>query len=88
MLAVGAVHKDASCVQDASTDPRFRGNPLVTSEPKIRLYAGADARSRQNGKRPPGSVQAVRSWAETGAQAIWNWRPVNSANRALSEPLR
>jgi signal transduction histidine kinase len=31
-------------VPDATQDPRFRGNPLVTGEPYIRFYAGAPLR--------------------------------------------
>ncbi len=31
---------DTLVVADASRDPRFSGNPLVTDEPKIRFYAG------------------------------------------------
>jgi GAF domain-containing protein len=35
------VPNDMLIVPDASLDPRFADNPLVTGEPKIRFYAGA-----------------------------------------------
>jgi diguanylate cyclase (GGDEF)-like protein/PAS domain S-box-containing protein len=38
-------------VADATDDPRFRDNPLVTGELGIRFYAGAPVISRRNGQR-------------------------------------
>ena len=37
-------------VPDARVDPRFQANPLVTSEPHIRFYAGAPLHSREGHK--------------------------------------
>ena len=35
------LQEDFLCVPDASRDPRFVGNPLVTGDPGLRFYAGA-----------------------------------------------
>jgi GAF domain-containing protein len=35
------MQRDLFIVRDAAADKRFAGNPLVTSKPKIRFYAGA-----------------------------------------------
>ncbi|HEX6241804.1 MAG TPA: protein kinase [Polyangiales bacterium] len=38
--AYAILESDPLIVQDASTDPRFRDNPLVLNDPNIRFYAG------------------------------------------------
>src|SRR5579872_5827122 len=39
--SVAIQHPDVMVVPDTLQDERFRNNPFVTSEPKIRFYAGA-----------------------------------------------
>jgi len=41
------LQKDLFVVPDASSDNRFASNPLVTTDPKIRFYAGAPLRTSE-----------------------------------------
>jgi len=42
--------EDTFVIPDATADPRFAGNPLVTGEPYIRFYAGVPVRGAQGHK--------------------------------------
>lgn len=42
--AFAILERDVMVVPDATLDPRFRKNPLVTGEPHVRFYAGAPLR--------------------------------------------
>ena len=48
------LQQDFLCVPDASRDPRFEGNPLVTGDPGLRFYAGALLRTPEG--QPIGTV--------------------------------
>lgn len=39
--AIAMLDHEIMVIPDATRDPRFAGNPLVTGEPRIRFYAGA-----------------------------------------------
>ena len=53
---------DLFTVEDATADARFAANPLVTSAPRVRFYAGMPL-------TPPGSRCAV------GALCVMDWKP-------------
>lgn len=68
---------DALVVPDAALDPRFAGNPLVTSSPNIRFYAGAPLVCPKTGQR----LGALCSLDHMPRQ------PLNPAQRALLTDL-
>lgn len=52
-----AIHlDDIMVVPDATLDPRFRDNPLVTGEPRIRFYAGMQIRVSPDEGQPPAAL--------------------------------
>jgi PAS domain S-box-containing protein len=86
---------DGMIVPDASTDPRFRDNPLVTGAPGIRLYASQPLRSLEGA--PLGTLcvidtqpradlsneqtEGLRTLADAVMGVLERWR-LDSASRA------
>jgi PAS domain S-box-containing protein len=87
-------------VRDATLDPRFAGNPLVTAEPLVRFYAGQPLKSEEghplgtlcvidNVPRPRGLSSFQRDGLEVLAQAtmrrLRSRRHSNAARREQEE---
>lgn len=51
------LQRDLFIIPDATSDERFRDNPLVTGEPNIRFYAGASLASKEG--QPLGSLCVI-----------------------------
>ncbi len=69
--AYAILQPDLMVVEDAASDARFAGNPLVTNEPHIRFYAGMPIRAKFYAAAPlltPGG-QAI------GALCVMDWQP-------------
>lgn len=70
--AFAILQQDVMVVPDATQDPRFRGNPLVTGEPFVRFYAGAPLRVA-NGQ-PIGTLCVIdykpRAFSEADRQRL------------------
>ena len=89
---------DALVVPDATVDPRFRDNPLVTGEPNVRFYAGAVLTGTDgfnlgtlcvidDKSRPPPSPAALRR-LKTLAGMVVDELELRRASRIAAEKTR
>ncbi|MFO1497582.1 MAG: PAS domain S-box protein [Verrucomicrobiota bacterium] len=99
--AHGILEPELFMVEDASVDPRFAANPLVTSRPHIRFYAGAPLRTPDgysvgmlcvNDQRPrsllPPQQEALKALARQAvSQFELRWH-VKSLSDSLTQQLQ
>jgi len=64
-------------VPNATVDPRFMNNPLVTGDPKIRFYAGAPLVCTQGGEHL-GTLCVIDRVARPGPLLAWQSRQLKT----------
>ncbi|QRM35648.1 EAL domain-containing protein [Microvirga sp. VF16] len=99
ICAQAILQPDLFVVPDATKDPRFSTNPLVTGEPHLRFYAGAPLITEEGlplgtlcvfdtKPRPEGLTPAQREALPALANAVMSQLKLRQANRVLEEHQR
>jgi PAS domain S-box-containing protein len=101
-VSLAAAGSDLLVVEDAAADPRFSADPVVTSEPRIRFYAGLALVSREGDqvlgalsvmdrvprRLEPAQRDALRALGRQAVAQLEIRRQVRELDRTLAEVAR